>query len=109
MKTNSILSLSITFLLLLSFGETANAQNEKVNLSTFSFTVPDGMKNHPTDESILAKLSFENSLHITIDDNMEKMLSSSKQSPMAGMQEDMEGFAFDLKFKAIKEWLKNNL
>lgn len=105
MRNNSTLGLSILFILLLSFGNTAKAQSENVNLQTFSITVPDGMKNHTNDSDVLAKLSFENSLHITIDDNMEKMLSSSKKNPM-GKTLNMEEFAFDLKFKGIKKKYK---
>jgi hypothetical protein len=93
------------FILLFSLGNNGFAQSEKVNLPTFSITVPDGMKNHPNDLDVLVKLSFENSLHITIDDNIEKMLSSSKKNPM-GKTLNMEEFAFKLKFDAIKNQYK---
>lgn len=105
MSNNSFFSLSIFFFLLFSFGNYGIAQSEKVNLPTFSITVPNGMKNHLNESDVLAKLSYENSLHITIDDNMEKMLSSSKKNPM-GKALNMEEFAFDLKFKAIKNQYK---
>lgn len=105
MTNNSTLFSSIFLMLFLSFGNLAKAQSEKVSLSTFYLTVPNGMKNHLNDPNVLAKLSFENSLHITIDDNMEKMLSSSKKDPM-GKTLNMEEFAFNLKFKAIKNQYK---
>lgn len=99
MRNNLILSIVFLFI----FSLVTRAQSKKVNLPTFSFTVPDGMKNHPNDPDVLAKLSFENSLHITIDDNMEKMLESSKKDPLGNGGKEIEKFAFDLKFKAIKK------
>ncbi len=105
MRNNSILNISIIFILLISYGNIAHAQSEKIKLPTFSVTVPDGMKSQNNNIDVLAKLSYENSLHISIDDNMEKMLSSSKKSPM-GKTLNIEEFAFDLKFKGIKDQYK---
>ena len=102
MRNKYSLGLSISLILFLSVGNTVKAQSKKVNLPTFSITIPDGMKNHTNDSDVLVKLSFENSLHISIDDNMEKMLALSKKKPNGSGGFDMEKFAFDLKFKGIK-------
>lgn len=102
MRNNLLLSLVFIFI----FSLVATAQSEKIDLPTFSFTVPDGMKNHTNDSDVLAKLTFENSLHITIDDNMEKMLGLTKKNPNKNGRMEMEGVAFDLKFKAIKDQYK---
>ena len=102
MSNKFIFSVGFLFLFILS----ATAQGEQISLPTFSFTVPDGMKNHTNDSDVLAKLTFENSLHITIDDNMEKMLGLTKKNPNKNGRMEMEGVAFDLKFKAIKDQYK---
>ncbi|MFK8005568.1 MAG: hypothetical protein AB8H03_04325 [Saprospiraceae bacterium] len=99
MRNKLILSLGFLFFVILP----TDAQSEKISLPTFSFTVPDGMKNHSNNSDVLAKLSFENSLHITIDDNMEKMLELTKKRPRGSERMKMEQVAFDLKFKAIKD------
>lgn len=93
--------LSFGFLFLFTFS--VNAQSEKISLSTFSFTIPDGMKHHPNDPGVLAKLSFEKSLHITIDNNMEKMLELTKKRPKGKGRTEMEQMAYDLKFDAIQK------
>ncbi len=99
MSNKYIFSVGLLFLFILS----ATAQIEKISLPTFSFTIPEGMKNHTNDSDVLAKLSFERSLHITIDDNMEKMLELTKKRPKGDDRMKMEQVAFDMKFKAIKE------
>lgn len=101
MKIKSTLSLSIVLTFLLINSNFLNAQNETIKLSTFSFTVPDGMKNLTKGSDVLAKLGFENSLYISVDDNMEKMLELHKKNPRKAGGMNMERFAFDLKFKGI--------
>ncbi|MFK7776030.1 MAG: hypothetical protein AB8F94_28155 [Saprospiraceae bacterium] len=103
MRNNTILSLSIIFILLGSASISLKAQGEKINLSTFTFTVPDGMTHHPNNPEVLAKLSFEKSLHITIDNNMEKMLELTKKRPKGKERTEMEQMAFDLKFESIQK------
>lgn len=99
MNKKIYLSIGILFLFIFSI----DVQGQKISLSTFSISIPDGMKHHPNNPDVLVKLSFERSLHITIDDNMDKMLELTKKRPKGKDRTKMEQIAFDQKFKAIKD------
>jgi len=90
------------FLSINSFG-----QDRTIELPTFSFEIPEGMKSNPLDTSIseIANLSLDDELFILVADNFEELMAHSRKGAL-GESKMAINLSFGVKFLKLKNIYK---